>query len=63
MRFAFVLGWVNSRILLTLLYIIFFAPFSIIRRFILIFRSRKSESYWIKKEMPEVTIESFRRPF
>ena len=64
MRFAFVLGWVNARILLTLLYFIFLAPFAIVRRIILLFSKKKFESYWIEKEMPaEGSLESFRRPF
>ncbi len=63
MKFAFVLGWVNSRIILTVLYIILFAPIAIIRQMILLFYRGKKESYWIEKEQKPATVESLRHPF
>jgi hypothetical protein len=63
MRCAYVLGWVNARIILTLLYGLFLAPFAIVRRVILLLRKREQGTYWIRKEMPCTTIDSLRRPF
>ena len=64
MKFAHVLGWVNGRILLTLLYFLVVGPYAIVRMIGRIFRSRKSpESYWIKKEPVDASLESLRRIF
>ena len=55
MKFAFILGWVNSRIILSLIFYLLFTPIGLIMR--LFGRdaldrrmSGKSDSYWVKRE-------------
>jgi apolipoprotein N-acyltransferase len=55
MRFAFILGWINTRIILCILFYLFFTPVSIgikiLRKDLLDRRIRKkSDSYWRRKE-------------
>ncbi|MCH8291222.1 hypothetical protein IH992_09005 [Candidatus Poribacteria bacterium] len=54
MKFAFVLGWVNSRILLSIIFFVFFTPMALIQRVFgrdaLHRRMEKgTNSYWIKR--------------
>ncbi len=54
MKFAFVLGWVNSRILLSIIFFVFFTPMALIQR---VFgrdalhqrMDKGTDSYWIKR--------------
>jgi hypothetical protein len=66
-RLAFALGWVNSRILLTIIYFLIFVPYGIISRLAgrdpLHLRSGKGESYWHKREKTRQTREQFERLF
>ena len=67
MRFAFALGYVNSRILLTGIYFGLFVPYGIVSRIVgrdpLQIRKKESESYWNPREVPKQTKEQFERLF
>lgn len=64
MAFAHALGWVNSRILLTVLYVVILGPFALVRRVGSLFARRNSPaSYWLPKRSEEPTIASLRRIF
>lgn len=68
MRFARVLGWVNTRLILA---VVFFTMFVAYRFLLLLFRKdplrRKLDpdapSYWSEKEGGNTTIEDFRRQY
>ncbi len=67
MKFAYGVAWVNTRIILTIVYLIVFAPFALIMRLLRTdhLRLRKGDlrSYWIKKENVDPTIDRHRRQF
>jgi hypothetical protein len=67
MRFATLLGWVNSRILLGLMFYGVFAPYNLIGRIIrrdpLRRRGRAQDSYWIPRKATRQTREQFERTF
>lgn len=67
MWIAVKLGWVNSRILLTLLYFFLFVPYKIVSRFFgrdpLSLRGPAEDSYWHKRERTRQTPEQFERLF
>jgi hypothetical protein len=67
MRFAFALGYVNSRILLTVIYVVFFIPYGILSRLFgrdpLDLRSEERESYWHRRPVTRQTKEGFERLF
>jgi len=67
MGLAGILGYVNSRILLTVLYYIVLTPYGLISRVIgrdpLMRRGGTKESYWIKRESTRQTREQFERLF
>ena len=67
MRFAVALGHVNSRVLLTLVYYIGFAPYGVVsrlaRRDPLRRRGRGGESYWVERKRTRQTREGFGRLF
>ena len=53
MRFAFVLGWVNTRIILILMFYLIFTPFGLLMRLFrvdLLQTKDKKDTYWYKKE-------------
>jgi uncharacterized membrane protein YqaE (UPF0057 family) len=64
---AFALGWVNSRILLTIIYYLIFLPYGIISRLAgrdpLDLRGAPRESYWHKREKKRQSREQFERLF
>jgi hypothetical protein len=66
-RFAFALGWVNSRILLTIIYFLIFVPYGLLSRLFgrdpLAIRGERRESYWHKREKTRQTPEQFERLF
>lgn len=66
MRFAYALGYVNSHILLTLVYFFIFVPYGIISRLAgrdpLDLRSAKT-SYWHKRKHTRQSKEGFERLF
>ncbi|MGB9178646.1 MAG: SxtJ family membrane protein [Pyrinomonadaceae bacterium] len=67
MRLAAILGYVNSRVLLTLLYYLFMTPYGLISRLIgrdpLDRRGPQRETYWIEREQTRQTREKFERIF
>lgn len=64
MRFAHVLGWINSRILLTIFFLVVFGPIAIIRLlYRLTRRSSDRDSYWLAVRRDEPTIERLRQIF
>jgi hypothetical protein len=64
MTFAHTLGWVNSRILLTALYIIVIGPYAVARGVGSLFRRSPSRtSYWLPRAHEEPTLETLRRIF
>lgn len=53
MRFAFILGWVNTRVILIIMFYLIFTPVGLIMRLFrvdLLERKKKADSYWKKKE-------------
>jgi hypothetical protein len=53
MRFAFILGWINTRIILFILFYLIFTPLGLLMRLFridLLERKNKADSYWKKKE-------------
>jgi hypothetical protein len=66
-RIAFALGWVNSRILLTIIYFLIFVPYGVISRMAgrdpLNIRGERGESYWHKREKTRQSKEGFERLF
>ena len=64
---AFALGWVNSRILLTIIYFVLFIPYGVIsrlaRRDPLDRRGEPRESYWHDKQKTRPSREQFERLF
>ncbi|PYS88314.1 MAG: hypothetical protein DMF64_20745 [Acidobacteria bacterium] len=67
MRVATLLGWVNSRVLLSLMFYGVLAPYNLVGRLIrrdpLRRRAAPSESYWIKRKQTRQTREQFERTF
>jgi len=67
MRLAFALGYVNSRILLTLIYFLVFMPYGFVSRLFgrdpLGRGGAKTESYWIPRERARQAKEQFERMF
>jgi hypothetical protein len=67
MKFAHILGYINTRILLTVTYFVIFAIAGIIRFFVradlLDRKMDKKESYYHKREPFKDTIQSVRRTF
>ena len=66
MRVAAVLGYVNSRVLLTVLYYGLFAPYGLVSRFFrdpLRRRGARRESYWVERKHTRQTREQFERLF
>lgn len=67
MTFALALGWVNSRILLTIIFFFVFVPYGVISRLrgrdLLRRREAKRESYWVKREKTRQAKEGFERLF
>ena len=67
MRFAFALGYVNSRIILTIIYFLVFVPYGLVSRLFgrdpLQLRGKDSESYWHRRTVTRQTKEQFERLF
>jgi hypothetical protein len=67
MRFASALGYVNSRILLSLMYYLVFTPYGFVSRLVgrdpLRRRGKKLESYWIERKQTKQSREQFERLF
>ncbi|MEK7851087.1 MAG: SxtJ family membrane protein [Deltaproteobacteria bacterium] len=67
MKFAHALGWVNTRIILTVIYLLIFTPVALIFKVIgkdpMERKIEKINSYWIKKEPTIFRQEDYRRQF
>jgi hypothetical protein len=67
MRAAAVLGHVNSRVLLTLMYYLVFTPYGLASRLFgrdpLRRREREKESYWVERKRTRQSKEQFERLF
>ncbi len=67
MAFASILGYVNSRVLLFLLYYLVLTPYGVIARLfgrdVLNRRAQGKESYWIPRENTRQSKEQFERSF
>lgn len=67
MWIAVKLGWINSRILLTLVYFLMFVPYKIVSRIVgrdpLFVRQPAGDSYWHKREKTHQGPEQFERLF
>ena len=67
MRFAAVLGHVNSRVLLTLFYYLVVTPYGVVTRLVgrdpLRRRGAAQESYWVERKATRQTREQFERLF
>jgi len=53
MHFAFILGWINTRVILIILFYLIFSPIGLLMRLFkidLLERKNKLDSYWKKKE-------------
>ena len=53
MRFALILGWINTRVILFILFILVFTPLGLLMKLFkadLLERKKKAESYWKPKE-------------
>jgi hypothetical protein len=68
MEFAAVLGWINSRLLLSLMYYGVMTPLGLVLRVVvgrdpMNRRRRPAESYWIPRSAPRQAREQFERQF
>ncbi len=67
MKFAEVLGWINTRVILTIVYIVFFGLGAIVLRLfrvdLLNKRRRRTDSYWRAKDPVSHTLEQARHQF
>jgi hypothetical protein len=67
MRLAFALGYVNSRILLTLIYFLIFVPYGVLSRLFgrdpLDIRAKRRVSYWHRRAVTRQSKEQFERLF
>jgi hypothetical protein len=67
MRLAVLLGHVNSRVLLTLVYYLVVTPYGVVTRLVgrdpLRRRGAKDESYWVERKATRQTREQFERLF
>jgi hypothetical protein len=67
MRLAVTLGWINSRILLGLMFYGVFAPYNLVGRLLrrdpLRRRAPPGETYWITRKHTRQTREQFERTF
>jgi len=66
MKFVYVLGYINSRIIFTILYIFLVGIYTIISWLINLLKRKKvvaNNSYWLSKEYEKPTKEILRRQF
>jgi hypothetical protein len=67
MRLAHALGWLNSRVLLTILFYLVFAPYGFVSRLFgrdpLRRRKRAGDTYWTTRQTTRQTREQFERLF
>jgi multisubunit Na+/H+ antiporter MnhG subunit len=66
MRLAFILGWVNTRLILIILFYLVFTPLALLMRLFkidLLERKNKDITYWKKKEKTDFNISNYERRF
>lgn len=67
MKFAHLLGWVNTRIILIVVYFVTITPLALIFKLIgndpMERRLEDTDTYWVKKEVKEFRQEDYRRQF
>ena len=66
MRFAFILGWINTRLILIILFYLVFTPLGLLMRlfkFDLLEIKNKGITYWKKKEKIDFNISNYERRF
>ena len=63
LRFAHVVGRVNTVILLTVFYFVVLLPFGLVLRFLRVVRRLAPVTFWIAREPDEASLASLRRPF
>lgn len=67
MKFAHILGWINTRIILTLVYFLIISPLALLFKLIgkdpMNRKFTTTETYWEKREEKAFNKESFRRQF
>ena len=66
MRFAFILGWVNSRIILVIIFYLIFTPVGLVMRlfrFDLLERTKIKGTYWKNKEKVDFNPLNYERRF
>ena len=66
MQFAFILGWINTRVILMVLFYLVFTPLGLLIRLFridLLERKKKGITYWKKKEENDLNISSYERRF
>lgn len=67
MKFAHALGWVNTRIILTVVYLLIFTPVALIFKVIgkdpMERKFEEVNSYWVKREQKAFRQEDYRRQF
>ncbi|MCX5669105.1 MAG: SxtJ family membrane protein [Candidatus Omnitrophica bacterium] len=66
MGFAFILGWINTRIILIILFYLVFTPLGLLMRLFkidLLKRKKSDSTYWKKKEKLDFNISNYERRF
>ena len=64
MKFAYILGEVNSKIIFTGLFFIVFGIYSLIARLLNLFKKNPPQtSYWVNKKYKEPTMENLKKQF
>jgi hypothetical protein len=66
MRFAFILGWVNTRIILAIIFYLIFTPVGLAMRLFridLLETKKKKGTYWKKKEKVDFNLLNYERRF
>ena len=64
MRFVFILGEINSKIIFTLLFFVVFGLYALPRKFFYIIKKESPrKTYWVKKRYIKPTIENLEKQF
>jgi len=67
MKFAFILGWINTRIILTILFYLIFSPIGLVMRLfgadLLDRKMDKRNTYWHKREKKDFNPLDYERQF
>ena len=66
MHFAFILSWINTRIILIILFYLIFTPLGLLMRLFrvdLLEKEKKCTTYWKKKEKIDFNISNYERRF